>query len=160
MNKRANALAERIEEGAEALATFAEGLSNAEWQKVVTDEQRPVSVLVHHVANMYPIEVELAQRLASGQPIVGVTWDAVDQMNAEHAQEHHAVSKEETLRLLRENSKAAADKVRELTDDELDYAATVSLNADAPLTTQFFIEDHALSHSFHHLASMRVALNR
>jgi hypothetical protein len=36
----------------------------------------------------------------------------------------------------------------------------VSLNADAPLTAQFFIEDHALRHSFQHLASIRSALGR
>jgi hypothetical protein len=36
----------------------------------------------------------------------------------------------------------------------------VSLNADAPLTTQFFIEDHALRHSFHHLARIRAALGK
>ena len=35
MSKRANALAERIEQGAEALAGLAEGLSEAEWQRVV-----------------------------------------------------------------------------------------------------------------------------
>jgi hypothetical protein len=40
-----------------------------------------------------------------------------------------------------------------------DRAATVSLNADATLTAQFFIEDHALRHSFHHLASIQAALN-
>jgi len=34
----------------------------------------------------------------------------------------------------------------------------VSLCGDAPLTAQFFIEDHALRHSFHHLAKMRAAV--
>ena len=160
MSKQSNALAERIEQGAEALATFAEGLSDAEWQTVVPDEQRPVSVLVHHVASAYPIEVELTQELALGKPIAGVTWDAVDQMNAQHAQEHPTVSKQETLQLLRDNSKVAAERVRAFTDAELDNAATVSLYADAPLTAQFFIEDHALRHSFQHLANIRTALNR
>ena len=160
MSKRANTLAERIEQGAEALATFAEGLSDAEWQTVVPKDQRTVSVLVHHVASVYPLEIDLARRLALGKPIAGVTGDAVDQMNAQHAHEHPTVSKQETLQLLRDNSKSAADRVREFTDEELDNAATVSLNADAPLTAQFLIEDHALRHSFHHLANIRAALNR
>jgi hypothetical protein len=34
----------------------------------------------------------------------------------------------------------------------------VSLNADAPLTCQFFLEDHAVRHSYHHLAKIRAAL--
>ncbi len=159
MSKRANALAERIEQGAEALATFAESLSDAEWQTVVPNDQRAVSVLVHHVANAYSIEIDLAQGMASGKPIAGVTWDMVDQGNAQHAEAHTTVNKKETLQLLRDNSKAAADRVREFTDEDLDNAATVSLNADAPLTAQFFIEDHALRHSFHHLANIQAALN-
>ena len=159
MNKRSNALAERIEQGAEALATFAEGLSAAEWQTVVPNDQRPVSVLVHHVADVYSLEVDLAQQMASGKPIDGVTWDAVAHMNAQHAQDHATVNQLETVQLLRDNSKAAADRVRAFTDEELDNAVTVSLDADAPLTAQFFIEDHALRHSFHHLANIKAALN-
>jgi len=51
-----------------------------------------------------------------------------------------------------------ADRIRDLTDVELDTAAAVSLNADAPLTTHFFIEDHPLRHSFQHLDSIRKLL--
>ncbi|HEV8598561.1 MAG TPA: hypothetical protein VGQ69_04320, partial [Gemmatimonadales bacterium] len=68
------------------------------------------------------------------------------------------VGRQEALDLLRKNSKAAADAVRALSDEALDRAAPVSLNANAPLTAQFFIEDHALRHSFHHLAKIREAL--
>jgi hypothetical protein len=47
-----------------------------------------------------------------------------------------------------------------LADEVLDRAAPVSLNGDAPLTAQFFIEDHALRHSWHHLAKIRGALSK
>ncbi|MCB0222309.1 MAG: DinB family protein [Anaerolineae bacterium] len=160
MSNQANALAERIELGAAVLADLAESLSDAEWQTIVPNDQRTVGVLVHHVANMYPLEIDLVQQLATGKPIVGVTWDAVDQINAQHAEEHAIVSKQETIQLLRDNSKSAADKVRKLTDEQLNNAETVSLYADAPLTAQFFIEDHPLRHSFHHLANIRAALSR
>src|SRR6185503_18293615 len=53
-NPRARALADRIEQGANALATFAEGLSDAEWNTAVPGDGRSVGVTVHHVANMYP----------------------------------------------------------------------------------------------------------
>ncbi len=160
MSKRAEALAERIEQGAEALAAFAEGLSDAEWQTLIPNDQHTVGVVVHHVASAYPIEISLARILASGSAIVEASWDAIDQANAQHAKKHATVGKQETLELLRRNSKVAADSVREMTDEELDRAAPVSLNANAPLTTQFFIEDHALRHSFHHLSNIRAVLNR
>jgi hypothetical protein len=68
------------------------------------------------------------------------------------------VTKEEALDFLRKNSQKAAAAIRALTDEELDRAAPVSLNSDAPLTCQFFLEDHAVRHSYHHLAAIRNAL--
>jgi hypothetical protein len=160
MSRRAQALADRLEQGARALALFAEGLSDAEWRLSVPRDGRTVGVIVHHVASVYPLEVQLAQTVAAGKPVAGVTWDAVAHMNAEHAHEHRGVGKTESLALLNRNSKAAADTVRAFSDEQLDAAAPVSLNADAPLTTQFVVEDHALRHSFHHLALLRAAVGR
>ena len=160
MNHRAQALADRIEQGADALAAFVRTINDTEWQIPVPKDGRTVGVIVHHVANMYPLEIELAQTLASGKPIAGVTWDAVDQLNAEHARQHAAVKKAEALDLLQRNSRAAAAAVRTMSDESLDRAAPISLNADAPLTCQFFVEDHALRHSFHHLGKIRAALGR
>jgi hypothetical protein len=79
-------------------------------------------------------------------------------MNAGHAKEHDAVTKEAALDLLRRNSTAAAAAIRALGDEQLDRAAPISLNADAPLTCQFMLEDHAVRHSFHHLAAIKGAL--
>jgi len=156
---RANALAGRLEQGASALAALASALTDAEWQRRLPKDGRKIGVVVHHVARMYPLEIELAQTLAGGKPIAGVTWDAVHEINAGHAKEFDAVTKEAALDLLRRNSAAAAAAIRALTDAELDRAAPVSLNADAPLTCQFFLEDHAVRHSYHHLAGIRAALN-
>jgi hypothetical protein len=90
--------------------------------------------------------------------VVGVTWGAVADINAKHAHEHMDVTRNEAIELLLRNSRAAAEAVRAFTDEQLDRAAPVSLNADAPLTAQFVIEDHALRHSWHHLAKIRAAL--
>ena len=157
--QRSQALAERLEQGARALATLAGGLTDAQWQARIPKDGRKVGVVVHHVATMYPLEIQLAQALAGGKAIEGVTWDAVNDINAKHAAEHDGVTKEAALELLRRNSAAAAAAIRALSDVELDKAAPVSLNADAPLTCQFFIEDHALRHSYHHLAKIRGAIN-
>ena len=129
-----------------------------EWQTRVPKDGRKVGVIVHHVASVYPLEIQLAQTLAGGKPVTGVTPEAVNEMNAAHAREHDAVTKEAALDLLRRNSAAAAAAIRALSDGELDQAAPVSLNADAPLTCQFMLEDHAVRHSYHHLARIRGAL--
>jgi hypothetical protein len=155
MSQRSDVLAQRLEQGARALAAFASTLTEEEWQYPVPKDGRKVGVVVHHVATMYPLELTLAQTLAAGNPIVGVTWDAVHEINAQHAREHANTTKEEALELLRRNSTAAAAAIRALSDAELDRAAPVSLNSDAPLTCQFVLEDHAVRHSYHHLAAIR-----
>ena len=161
MGRRAESLAHRIEEGAAGLAAFAEGLSDTEWRRSGGGRDgRSVGVLVHHVASVYPIEIDLARAIASGKAVTDVTWEAVAEMNAKHASDHADVTKATALELLRRNSRQAAEAVRAFTDDELDRAAPFSLSAGAPVTAQFVVEDHALRHSWHHLASIRAALGR
>jgi hypothetical protein len=160
MTARSEALAIRLEQGAKALATLAAGLTEAEWQTRIPHDGRKVGVVVHHVATMYPLEIELAQTLGGGRPITGVTGEVVNQINAAHAKEQEHVTQAAALDLLTRNSTAAAAAIRALSDNQLDSAAPISLNADAPLTCQFMLEDHAVRHSYHHLAKIRAALGR
>ena len=158
MKKRTEALAKRLEQGAQALEDFARGLTDEEWQVRVPHDGRKIGVTVHHVGNMYPIEIDIALKAARGEPIVGVTWDVVADINAKHAAAQEDVTKEEAIAFLRRNSASAAAAIRALEDDQLDVAVPVSLNGDAPLTTQFVLEDHAVRHSYHHLAKIKAAL--
>ena len=160
MSNRSEALASRLEAGAKALSAFAATLTETEWRTPVPKDGRKIGVVVHHVASVYPIEIQLAELLAAGKPVAGVDWDAVHAMNRDHAKANDAVTKEAALALLATNSAAAAAAIRALGDSQLDSAAPVSLNSDAPLTCQFLLEDHAVRHSYHHLARIRAALAR
>jgi hypothetical protein len=163
MNRRSELLANRIEEGAAELAAFVEGLSEAEWNargSSTGTDRRSVGVIVHHVASMYPIEIDVAKAVAAGKTITDLTWEVVAEINAKHARENAGVTKAAALELLRRNSREAAAAVRALTDEELDRTAPFSLSFGAPMTAQFVIEDHALRHSWHHLARIRKALGR
>jgi len=159
-SRRAEALAERLEQGARALAAFASTLTPADWQTRVPKDGRKVGVVVHHVASMYPIEIQLAQMVAAGTTVTGLTMDNIHEINAKHAIDNDAVTKEAALTLLAVNSAAAAAAIRTLGDEELDRAVPNSLYADAPLTCQLVLEDHAVRHSYHHLAKIRAALAR
>ena len=156
---RAEALASRMEQGLEALTAFAATLTDAQWRTPIPKDGRLVGVVVHHVASVLPIEIELAQALARKQPITGVTWDGIHAMNAGHARDNAGVTKQAAIDLLRENGAVAAAAIRAFSDADLAGAAPVSLYADAPLTCQFFLEDHAVRHSYHHLAKVRGAVN-
>ena len=100
-NTRANALADRLILGAYKLSNFVKGLSDSEWNKPVLGDGRTIGVVVHHVASVYSIEIELAQTLAKGKSITEVTKEAIDKMNAKHAIENNQVDKQKTLDLLR-----------------------------------------------------------
>jgi hypothetical protein len=160
VSRRAEDLASVLEKGAAALITFAEGLSDAEWRTPVPKDGRKIGVVVHHVASMYPLEIALAQKLAAGGVIDDVTWDNVHAINAQHARDHDTVGKVDSLALLRQNSAAAAEAIRAIGDAELDRIAPNSLYGNAPLSCQFMLEDHAVRHSFHHLAKIRATLKR
>ena len=123
-------------------------------------DRRPIGIIVHHVASVYSVEIEVARTIAGGKAVTEVTWEAVNEMNAGHARDQAEVTKATALELLRRNSREAAAAVRAFTDDQLDQAAPFSLSFGAPVTAQFVIEDHALRHSWHHLARIRKALGR
>ena len=72
--RRSNALADRLEQGARALMAFASALTEAEWRTRVPGDGRKVGVTVHHVASVYPLEIKLAQTIASGKPVTGVSY--------------------------------------------------------------------------------------
>jgi len=160
-SRRAESLARRIEEGAAGLAAFAGQLSQEQWgTPISSSDRRSVGVVVHHVAAVYPVEIQLAQAIASGQPVTDVTWEVVADLNAKHAGDQTGVTKAAALELLRKNSAEAAAAVRAFSDEQLDTTAPFSLSFGAPVTAQFVIEDHALRHSWHHLARIRKALAR
>jgi len=109
---------------------------------------------------MYPLEIGLAQKLAAGGVVDDVTWDDVHAINAQHAREHDAVTKVEALAAVRGNSAAAAAAIRAIRDVDLDRIAPNSMYGNAPLTCPFMLEDHAVRHSYHHLAKIRATLMR
>jgi hypothetical protein len=46
-----------------------------------------------------------------------------------------------------------------VTDAQLDKTVPISLYGDAPLTLQFWLEDHPISHSYKHLASIKTIVS-
>jgi hypothetical protein len=112
------------------------------------------------VANMYPIEMDLTGAIAAGKPIEGVTHEVVADINAKHAKEFDGVTLQQALDLLAKNSAAAAAGIRALSDSQLEQASTNSYYYDAPVTCQFWVEDHPMRHSFHHLGKMKAAVQK
>ena len=111
-----------------------------------------VGVIVHHVASVYPIEIQLAQTVADGKPVTGVTMDDIDAMNAAHAAENARGHERGGARSAPPQQRSRRRGHPRAQRRAARQAAPVSLYADAPLTCQFVLEDHAVRHSYHHLA--------
>jgi hypothetical protein len=158
VSKRAEELARRVERGAAELIAAVEGLSKAEWFTICRDEQRSVGVLVHHVGAAYPDEAEIITALASDGGMPDLTWDIVNQGNREEASHHAGVDQAAAIALVRENVGTAATVVRGLTDEQLDRVAPTDLHWAAPLTVQYFVEQHPIAYPYMHLESIRAAL--
>src|SRR5690349_6468399 len=112
--RHANALAEQLEQGARALVAFARDLTADEWTARMPHDGRAIGVIVHHVASVYPLEIQLAQAVGQGHAVTGVTMKDVDEMNAKHALDNASVTKDAAIELLEKNSTAAAAAIRAL----------------------------------------------
>jgi hypothetical protein len=160
MRQRSQYLADRLEQGARNLVALARELTDAEWNTRLPHDGRTVGTVIHHVATVYPIEVSLAQKVAQGDPIAGLEMKDIHTMNAGHAADNPSPLKATTIALLERNAAAASTAIRAMTDADLDRALPASLYADAPVTSQFVLEDHAVRHSYHHLSGIKRALKR
>ena len=69
MSQRSDALAD-VSNRAPAPSPPSRAVSrDAEWHTPLPKDGRKIGVVVHHVASMYPLEIQLAQTLAGGQPV-------------------------------------------------------------------------------------------
>ncbi len=62
--------------------------------------------------------------------------------------------------LFTRNSAVVAKAIRILRGAQLDLASPISLNWETPLTPQYFIEEHPLSHAYRKLANLLVRCPR
>lgn len=160
MGKRAEDLANRIRDGARTVVEFVQTCSDDDWETLVENEDRTVGVLCHHIASSYQIELNILKTLIEGQGLNGVTWDMVNTGNKQHAIDNPKPTKKDTIELLKKNSEIIATTVNELSDEQLDIVGPISINHNAPLSTQFFIEEHPIAHPYYHLDNIRLSIAR
>ena len=100
----------------------------------------------------------LVRTLTDGGELPPIGWDAIHGMNAQHAADHPAGDKAETLALLRQNTAEAAGVLRQLDDGQLERSSAWGLADDAPITAEGMVRRHMIGHAREHLADVRAAL--
>jgi hypothetical protein len=117
------------------------------------DEGRTVGVIAHHVAVNSPWVMERIQATLEGRPLQPVDMRAI---NAEHAGQHAAVTREEVLRLLRQTQPEIAAAIRGIPDDKLDQAVETPVG---PMSVAQRIERVLIGHIRAHQGSIEAAVS-
>jgi hypothetical protein len=113
------AYAADIDAARERMIGFVSGCSDEEWRAAPLDgDTRPVAVVVDHVAHAYEYMAGWISQFVAGQP-VEVNSGVVDALNAKHALDATAVSRDEAMAHLRRSGAAISVLVAGLSPADL-----------------------------------------
>lgn len=157
-SERARELAAAIEAINLELVQLVRGCSGEQWRTLCNDEgdNRTVAVIAHHVAHGHVSSLEWLETALAGRE-VAVTLDKLDLENAEHAATYHEVERETTLALLEANGALLAERIANLTDEQL--AGTAHHRATGRDLTVDSYAKGGHGHVAGHLATIRKALD-
>ncbi|HXU23435.1 MAG TPA: DinB family protein [Tepidiformaceae bacterium] len=117
MGTKGNDLAAEFEATNQRLITTIESMTEADWKRPCAGETWPAGVTAHHAAESIGPLSGIVQAMASGGPVPPITPEALDAMNAQHAQREANCTREQTLQLLRTGGEEAVRTLRAIPDD-------------------------------------------
>ncbi|MEX1103846.1 MAG: DinB family protein [Dehalococcoidia bacterium] len=137
-----------------------EGLSPEQWSKPCAETGWTAGVTAHHVAEDHAVLAQLIGGVASGASMPPITAQALDAMNAEHAQRAANVTRDETLQLARTNGAQAAQMLRGLSDEQLQNTITFATPAgDQTMTAAAVAQNVLIGHIGMHLPMIESAVS-
>lgn len=160
-NPRAQALARQFEAAQIDFIALVESLNDEQWRRVGRnfpqrvndeDEHRTVGVIAHHVAVNGPWIVDRIEGMLAGRQLNPVD---IRTLNARHASEKTAVSREEVLTVLRESLPDIVLRVRAIPDDQLDVARETPAG---PMSVAQRLERVLIGHLKMHEGSIKSAI--
>jgi hypothetical protein len=128
------------------------------WQTKAIDEDRSVNVIAYHAALSHSGIAQMVKTIAEGGQLPSVTWEMIDQGNAEQAQQVAGATKAETVELLRSGGQEAAGIMRSLSDEQLAKTASTPAFGEQSWSAERVAETILLGHPQTHLASIKGSL--
>ena len=156
MSKRAIDLAARFKAFNNELIGFVENCSDENWRKVCPSEQWSVGVVARHIAASHFGALGLAKMMVAGEKLPELTGGVIDQLNFKHAEKHRLCTRDEVLKILRENGTSAVDYVAGLGDTDLDRSGHIAA-AGGDMTTEHLIVNIILRSGGEHFANAKAA---
>jgi len=156
MSKRAIDLAARFKAFNNELIGFVENCSDENWRKVCPGEQWSVGVVARHIAASHYGALGLAKMMVAGEKLPELTEGVIDQMNSKHAEKHRHCTRDEVLKILRENGTSVADYVAGLSDTDLDRTGHIAA-AGGDMTTEHLVVNIIIRNGSEHFANAKAA---
>jgi uncharacterized damage-inducible protein DinB len=157
MSGKAADLATKLDDANAAVIEAVEKCSDEEWRRVTSSEEWSVAVTAHHIAVSHGPVMGLVELVATGGEVPPITMEMIHAGNAQHAQEHANCTREEVLELLKRDGKAAADKLRGLSDEQLNRTASMAFAGGAEMSAAQLAEMILIGHPVQHLESIKAA---
>jgi hypothetical protein len=157
MSARAADLAAKLESANAAVIEAVEGCSEEEWKRVTDSEGWSVGVTARHIAISHLPIMGLVELVANGGELPPITMETFHTGNAQHAQEHASCTRDEVLEILRRDGPAAAEKLRGLSDEQLDRSAAMSFAGGAEMSAAQIVEGILIGHPHQHMESIKAA---
>lgn len=158
MAERSQVLAEQFEQAVSDFIDTVEGLSKEQWRILCPNEERSIGVLARHVAWGITFEMDVFRNIAAGGRPDTISGADLAEMNARDAEEWKDAPKNETLTLLRGNAAAAAEEVRQLSEEQLALRGRYITDIPDAWTVEQWIERVLIGHVRGHLESIRAVL--
>jgi DinB superfamily len=158
---RAAEYAAQFEAAQQEFIRLVETLTDEQWRRVGRnypqrfgdeDEGRSVGVIAHHVAISGPFIVDRIERMLDGRPMPQVDFRV---SNAQHAEEHADVTRQEVLAALRKTEPEIATAVRAIPDSQLDESRDTPAG---PMSVAMRLERVLVGHLKGHQGSIEAAL--
>lgn len=156
MSKRAIDLAARFKAFNNELIGFVENCSDENWRKACPGEQWSVGVVARHIAASHYGALGLAKMMVAGEKLPELTEGVIDQMNSKHAEKHRHCTRDEVLKILRENGTSVADYVAGLSDTDLDRTGHIAA-AGGDMHTEHLVVNIIIRNGREHFANAKAA---
>lgn len=157
VDPRALELATRFEQMHQEFTAELEGLTDEQWRTFCPGEERTVAALAHHIAWGYGVESGAFRAMAEGREAHAWARSALNQVNAEHAEQYADAPRDETMDLLQRSGEDAAAFVRALTAEQLQRRGDY-VESYPTMTVDQWVERVLIGHITVHLRSIRATL--
>jgi hypothetical protein len=152
----AGAFATELEAANDDAIAFVEACTDEQWRTVVSGEEWPVGVVLHHVAGGHLQMIDWLGRARRGEDIT-TTAVQIDADNARHARDFADVARADTVEELRRHGAALARYLRGLSPDELSVSVSFG-PGNGMVVTAGQLAPIAARHCRGHLDDARAAL--